>query len=126
MKAFASTATFSPPAPALLIQHTRSWSWSWSWSWRASPSLLAPQYRRLRVKSFLFNPDREPILKQALKEPVAFMGGMFAGLLKLDLNEEPLKQWVTMTVEASGITEEDVVANESKLEELAPQQIEIE
>ncbi|KAK9106264.1 hypothetical protein Syun_022275 [Stephania yunnanensis] len=93
-----------------------------SWSLRASP----PQYRRLRVKSFLFNPDQEPILKQALKEPVAFMGGMFAGLLRLDLNEEPLRQWITMAVEAYGIAEEDIVANESKQEELAPQQIEIE
>ncbi|KAK9117797.1 hypothetical protein Scep_015890 [Stephania cephalantha] len=100
----------------VLIDRTRSWSL------RASP----PQYRRLRVKSFLFNPDQEPILKQALKEPVAFMGGMFAGLLRLDLNEEPLRQWITMVAEASGIAEEDIVANESKQEELAPQQIEIE
>ncbi|KAK1326288.1 UPF0426 protein [Acorus calamus] len=33
------------------------------------------------------------------KEPVAFMGEMFAGLLRLDLNEEPLKEWLTRTVE---------------------------
>lgn len=55
------------------------------------------------------------------------MGGMFAGLLRLDLNEEPLKEWVTRTVEASGITEKEVdadgmVSNEDE----APQQIEIE
>lgn len=52
---------------------------------------------------------------------------MFAGLLRLDLNEEPLKEWVTRTVEASGITQEEVDADGmvSNGEE-APQQIEIE
>jgi hypothetical protein len=34
------------------------------------------------------------------------MGGVFAGLLRLDLNEDPLKEWLTRTVEASGIAEE--------------------
>ncbi|GLU12790.1 hypothetical protein SLE2022_294490 [Rubroshorea leprosula] len=77
------------------------------------------------VKAFFFNPSEEPILQQALKEPVAFMGGMFAGLLRLDLNDDPLKEWVSRTVEAAGITEE--IGDEgSKDEEDAPQQIEIE
>ena len=61
-----------------------------------------------------------------LQEPVAFMGGMFAGLLRLDLNEDPLKEWVSRTVEASGITPEEIEAEGSKPEEEAPQQIEIE
>uniref|UniRef100_A0A6N2N6D4 alcohol dehydrogenase n=1 Tax=Salix viminalis TaxID=40686 RepID=A0A6N2N6D4_SALVM len=67
--------------------------------------------------SCLFNPTNEPILKDALKEPVAFMGGMFAGLLRLDLKEDPLKEWVTRTVEASGITEEDIDAEGLQQEE---------
>ena len=55
------------------------------------------------------------------------MGGMFAGLLRLDLNDEPLKEWVTRTVEASGITEEDVGGGGmASSEEESPQQIEIE
>ncbi|CAN6584696.1 unnamed protein product [Malus baccata var. baccata] len=78
------------------------------------------------IKAFFFNPSEEPILREALKEPVAFMGGMFAGLLRLDLNEVPLKDWVSRTVEASGITEEDIVADGLKSEGEAPQQIEIE
>ncbi|KAK6925461.1 hypothetical protein RJ641_009787 [Dillenia turbinata] len=60
------------------------------------------------------------------QEPVAFMGGMFAGLLRLDLNEDPLKEWVTRTVEASGITEENVTEEGTQPEEESPQQIEIE
>ncbi|PON53605.1 hypothetical protein TorRG33x02_304770 [Trema orientale] len=80
-----------------------------------------------RVKAFFFNPTDEPILKEALKEPVAFMGGVFAGLLRLDLNDDPLKEWVSRTVEASGITEEEIEAEGLKPEEEeAAQQIEIE
>lgn len=51
---------------------------------------------------------------------------MFAGLLRLDLNEDPLKEWVTRTVEASGLTKEDIDAEGTKQEEEVPQQIEIE
>lgn len=55
------------------------------------------------------------------------MGGMFAGLLRLDLNEEPLKDWVTRTVEASGITVEGVDADGMvSNDEDSPQQIDIE
>nr|XP_023885652.1 UPF0426 protein At1g28150, chloroplastic isoform X2 [Quercus suber] len=80
-----------------------------------------------KVKAFFFNPTDDPIIKQALKEPVSFMGGMFAGLLRLDLNEDPLKEWVTRTAEASGIVEEEIDADAegSKTDEV-PQQIEIE
>ncbi|KAL7000582.1 hypothetical protein U1Q18_001732 [Sarracenia purpurea var. burkii] len=107
------------------------------WKWKAvavkqlslpssSSSVSSLPKRRVRVKSFFFNPTEEPILKEALKEPVAFMGGMFAGILRLDLNEDPLKDWVARTAEASGITEEEIDAGGGKPEEEIPQQIEIE
>lgn len=54
------------------------------------------------------------------------MGGMFAGLLRLDLNEDPLKEWVSRTVEASGITGEELEVEGSKEAEEAPQEIVIE
>ncbi|KAL1217388.1 UPF0426 protein [Cardamine amara subsp. amara] len=91
------------------------------------PQFSSPTRKTLISKSSCFNLPQEPILSEALKEPIAFMGGMFAGLLRLDLNEEPLKEWVTRTVEASGITEEKVDADGMvSNEEEAPQQIEIE
>jgi len=37
------------------------------------------------------------------QEPIAFFGGVFAGLLRLDLNEEPLREWVAQTSEAAGL-----------------------
>ncbi|XP_048138619.1 UPF0426 protein At1g28150, chloroplastic isoform X3 [Rhodamnia argentea] len=83
--------------------------------------------RRDGVRAFFLNPTEERIIKEALKEPVAFMGGMFAGLLRLDLNEDPLREWVTRTVDASGISQEELDAEGSKeAEEDAPQEIEIE
>ncbi|KAJ6839405.1 UPF0426 protein, chloroplastic [Iris pallida] len=55
----------------------------------------------------LFQPIRDqPILRDAIKEPLAFVGGMIAGFLKLD-NEEPLKEWIVKTVEASGMLDSD-------------------
>ncbi|XP_024030838.1 UPF0426 protein At1g28150, chloroplastic-like [Morus notabilis] len=81
-----------------------------------------------QVKALFFNPIEEPIVREALKEPVAFLGGVFAGLLRLDLNDDPLKEWVSRTVEASGITTEEIEGEGSKpaAEEEVPQQIEIE
>nr|CBG76421.1 OO_Ba0013J05-OO_Ba0033A15.8 [Oryza officinalis] len=75
-----------------------------------------------------FNPlGDERILREALKEPVAFMGGVFAGLLRLDLNEDPLKEWITRTVEASGIAEDSQTDESSEgSQNDVPQQIEIE
>ncbi|GER38417.1 elongation factor 2 [Striga asiatica] len=78
------------------------------------------------VRAFFPNPIQEPILKEALKEPVAFVGGIFAGLLRLNLNEEPLKEWVSRTVEASGLTLEEISKSPDADEEDVPQQIEIE
>ncbi|KAH8942794.1 hypothetical protein BDL97_13G013700 [Sphagnum fallax] len=61
--------------------------------------------RRSSLKSVraLFNPGDDPILKEVLKEPIAFFRGVFAGLLQLDLNEEPLREWVARTSEAAGL-----------------------
>ncbi|XP_021888021.1 UPF0426 protein At1g28150, chloroplastic isoform X2 [Carica papaya] len=78
------------------------------------------------VKAFFFNPFKEPILKDAIKEPVAFMGGVFAGLLRLDLNEDPLREWVSRNVEALGIKEDELADDGSKVEEQIPIQIDIE
>lgn len=55
------------------------------------------------------------------------MGGIFAGLLRLDLNEEPLREWVARTVEASGVRAEEISSKrDGEEEEEVAQQIEIE
>lgn len=58
------------------------------------------------------------------QEPIAFLGGMFAGLLRLDLNEEPLKDWVAKTAEAAGIDINDNQAVDS--DDSIPEDIQID
>ncbi|GAY61753.1 hypothetical protein CUMW_212400 [Citrus unshiu] len=107
----------SPPPSSLLLKRSSS----------SSLRLRSNNYRNKNgVRACFPSPIDEPILKEALKEPVAFVGGMFAGLLRLDLNDDPLKDWVTRTVEAAGITEEEIKAEDSKSDEEVPEQIEIE
>lgn len=55
---------------------------------------------------------------------MAFAGGLFAGLLRLDLNEDPLKEWVKKTVESAGLREE--VDTQGSVQEDGPTEIEIE
>ena len=61
--------------------------------------------RRTPVRA-LFDPDavEDPLIRQAMKEPVAFFGGMFAGFLGLSVDDEasPLSAWVRQTSEAAG------------------------
>ena len=43
---------------------------------------------------------------------MAFFGGLFAGLLQLDLSEDPLREWVSRTAEAAGVDLEEKVEEE--------------
>ena len=45
----------------------------------------------------------DPVLAKAAKEPVAFLGGVFAGLLRLDVKDDPLAGWIEKTSEAAGV-----------------------
>jgi hypothetical protein len=58
------------------------------------------------------------------QEPLAFLGGVFAGLLRLDLNEEPLKDWVAKTAEAAGIDLDDSQA--ADIDDSVPEDIRID
>lgn len=58
------------------------------------------------------------------QEPIAFLGGVFAGLLRLDLNEEPLKDWVAKTAEAAGIDLDDSQA--ADMDDSVPEDIRID
>ena len=38
--------------------------------------------------------ELKPILNEFLGQPVAFVGGLVSGFLKLDLQQDPLKSWL--------------------------------
>ncbi|NJR69758.1 MAG: hypothetical protein HC771_14665 [Synechococcales cyanobacterium CRU_2_2] len=42
----------------------------------------------------MFFEELSPLLKEMTQNPVAFLGGFAAGILRLDLNQEPVKSWL--------------------------------
>jgi hypothetical protein len=38
--------------------------------------------------------ELRPILQELVVQPLAFMGGLVSGFLRLDLKEDPLKSWL--------------------------------
>ncbi len=42
----------------------------------------------------MFFDELTPILKELTQQPVAFMGGLFSGLLRLNLSDDPVKSWL--------------------------------
>jgi hypothetical protein len=73
----------------------------------------------------MLNPQDDPILNEVLKEPVAFFGGLFSGLLRLDLKEEPLRDWLEKTADAAGVKPDGNLESTSDDEE-GPVEIDIE
>jgi len=42
----------------------------------------------------MFFDELTPIFKELTQQPVAFMGGLFSGLLRLNLSDEPIRNWL--------------------------------
>jgi hypothetical protein len=42
----------------------------------------------------MFMDELTPVVKQLTGYPVAFLGGFFSGLLRLNLADDPVKQWL--------------------------------
>eukprot|EP01024_Parvocaulis_polyphysoides_P029063 TRINITY_DN26203_c1_g1_i1.p1 TRINITY_DN26203_c1_g1~~TRINITY_DN26203_c1_g1_i1.p1 ORF type:complete len:116 (-),score=9.88 TRINITY_DN26203_c1_g1_i1:391-738(-) len=58
----------------------------------------------------------DPVLKLFVKEPVAFFGGVFAGIFGLNLQEDPLRTWIESTAASAGVSYE--VANRQVQQQL--------
>ncbi|MGF1480658.1 MAG: hypothetical protein ACFB4I_14420 [Cyanophyceae cyanobacterium] len=42
----------------------------------------------------MFLEELSPVIQELTKQPAAFLGGFFSGVLRLNLNEDPLKSWL--------------------------------
>lgn len=42
----------------------------------------------------MFLSELTPVIQQLAGHPVAFLGGFVSGLLRLNLSEDPVKQWL--------------------------------
>lgn len=50
----------------------------------------------------MFLDELTPIVKELGKQPVAFMGGLFSGVFRLKLSEDPLKSWLDKQAGTTG------------------------
>lgn len=66
--------------------------------------------------------ELRPILQELLGQPVAFMGGLVSGLLRLNLNEDPLKSWL----EKQGASPASATTNGQNNKNSGPQSISID
>lgn len=57
----------------------------------------------------MFLDELTPVVKELIEQPVAFFGGLFSGMLRLNLNDDPVKSWLDRqngyTVATSSTTE---------------------
>ncbi len=42
----------------------------------------------------MFFDELSPFVKELTQNPIAFLGGFAAGILRLDLNQDPVKTWL--------------------------------
>lgn len=42
----------------------------------------------------MFVDELTPFVQEMARQPVAFCGGFFSGLFRLDLSEDPVKSWL--------------------------------
>uniref|UniRef100_B8HWR3 Uncharacterized protein n=1 Tax=Cyanothece sp. (strain PCC 7425 / ATCC 29141) TaxID=395961 RepID=B8HWR3_CYAP4 len=42
----------------------------------------------------MFLTELSPLMQELVQKPIAFMGGFVSGLLRLNLNDEPVSQWL--------------------------------
>ncbi len=42
----------------------------------------------------MFLNELTPVFKELTQQPVAFLGGFFSGVLRLNLSDDPVKSWL--------------------------------
>ena len=72
----------------------------------------------------MFLDELTPIVKELVEQPVAFLGGFFSGMLKLNLNDDPVKSWLDKQGGYQSTTSSSTEANNGKSQ--GPQSITIE
>lgn len=52
----------------------------------------------------MFVTELTPIFNQLTQHPVSFLGGLFSGLLRLSLADDPVKSWIEQQVGSTAYT----------------------
>ena len=72
----------------------------------------------------MFIEELSPIFKQAAQHPSSFFGGLFSGVLRLNLAEDPVKTWLDKHLTSGGLCKTTNEAQNGKA--TGPQQISID
>jgi hypothetical protein len=72
----------------------------------------------------MFLDELIPMVKELIQQPIAFTGGFFSGLLRINLNDDPVKSWIDEQAGSSSYTPSPTSANNGK--STGPQSISID
>jgi hypothetical protein len=72
----------------------------------------------------MFLDELIPVVKEWIEQPIAFTGGFVSGLLRLNLNEDPIKSW--LDDRAGATAAETPAAEDSNGKSSGPQSISID
>lgn len=72
----------------------------------------------------MFLDELSPIFKELTQQPVAFLGGLFSGVFRLNLADDPVKSWLDEQAGATGYTAANAGSENGKTS--GPQSISID
>ncbi|NEP90916.1 MAG: hypothetical protein F6K18_31175 [Okeania sp. SIO2C2] len=72
----------------------------------------------------MFLDELTPVVKELIEQPVAFFGGFFSGMFRLNLNDDPVKSWLEKQNGYTATTNSNTEVNSDNSE--GPQSITIE
>ncbi|MBD1805734.1 MAG: hypothetical protein KME25_08925 [Symplocastrum torsivum CPER-KK1] len=72
----------------------------------------------------MFLTELTPILKELTQQPVAFLGGFFSGVFRLNLSDDPVKSWLDQQAGVSSYTATTTSSDNGKT--TGPQSISID
>lgn len=72
----------------------------------------------------MFLDELIPVVKELMQQPIAFTGGFFSGLLRLNLHDDPVKSWIDEQAGSSSYTPPAAEASNGKSS--GPQSISID
>lgn len=72
----------------------------------------------------MFINELSPIFREFTHHPVSFLGGLFSGVLRLNLADDPVKSWLDQQIRSNSYTTHTTDGHNGK--STGPQQISID
>ncbi|MBN3949664.1 MAG: hypothetical protein HWQ38_25635 [Nostoc sp. NMS7] len=72
----------------------------------------------------MFIDELSPLFREFIQHPVSFVGGLFSGVLRLNLADDPVKGWLDQQIRSNNYTSTTTDTHNGKA--TGPQQISID